>query len=138
PQPTCHARPAVVPPPEVRNPTCRRRRCTRGRRSLGGVHTASGARRGLLESAHMREPVLLRILRAALDAPGAPPAGEHLLVAVSGGPDSTALLVGLAELAAERGLQLTAAHVDHALRGAESAREGEAVAAVARRLGIES
>jgi len=78
---------------------------------------------------------LLRALAAALDAPGAPERGAHLLVAVSGGPDSTALLAGLAELRARYGLRLTAAHVDHALR-AESADEADAVAARCARLGV--
>ena len=41
---------------------------------------------------------------------------DRLLVAVSGGPDSTALLVALAELRAD----VVAAHVNHHLRGAES------------------
>ena len=80
-------------------------------------------------------PVLLRKLDAALAGAGGPLAGEHLLVAVSGGPDSTALLAALAELAPGRRLRLTAAHVDHGLRGAESAREMERVAALAARLG---
>jgi tRNA(Ile)-lysidine synthase len=43
----------------------------------------------------------------------------HLLVACSGGGDSTALLVALAEFR-DRGFQLTAAHVNHHLRAAES------------------
>ena len=81
-------------------------------------------------------PVLVRRLAAALAAPGGPAAGEHLLVAVSGGPDSTALLAALAELAPRRGLRLTAAHVDHGLRGAEGAAEAERVAALATRLGV--
>jgi len=54
---------------------------------------------------------------------------------VSGGPDSTALLAGLAELRARYGLRLTAAHVDHALR-AESAGEADAVAARCAELGV--
>src|SRR3954453_16836605 len=41
---------------------------------------------------------------------------DRLLVAVSGGPDSTALLIALAELHAD----VVAAHVNHHLRGAES------------------
>jgi tRNA(Ile)-lysidine synthase len=80
-------------------------------------------------------PVLLGLLTAALDTPDAPPRGEHLLVAVSGGPDSTALLAGLAELGPGRGLHLTAGHVDHRLRE-ESAAEGSAVRALANRLGV--
>jgi tRNA(Ile)-lysidine synthase len=81
-------------------------------------------------------PVLVRRLAAALDAPGGPAAREHLLVAVSGGPDSTALLAALAELAPGRGLGLTVAHVDHGLRGAEGAAEADRVAALAARLGV--
>ena len=75
------------------------------------------------------------MLAAALDARGAPEPGAHLLVAVSGGPDSTALAAALAELRAARGIALTAAHVDHGLRP-ESAAEAEAVAALCTRLGI--
>lgn len=44
---------------------------------------------------------------------------DHLVVAVSGGVDSTALLVAMAVLRAD-GWRVTAAHVNHHLRGAES------------------
>jgi tRNA(Ile)-lysidine synthase len=80
--------------------------------------------------------VLARKLAAALDARGAPGRGDHLLVAVSGGPDSTALLAALADVAAARGLRVTAAHVEHGLRGAESTRDAEAARALAVRLGV--
>jgi tRNA(Ile)-lysidine synthase len=43
----------------------------------------------------------------------------HLLVALSGGVDSTALLLALVD-SRERGLELTAAHINHHLRGEES------------------
>jgi tRNA(Ile)-lysidine synthase len=43
----------------------------------------------------------------------------RLIAAVSGGADSTALLVALADLRAE-GFDVTAAHLNHRLRGAES------------------
>jgi tRNA(Ile)-lysidine synthase len=48
-----------------------------------------------------------------------------VVVAVSGGPDSTALLHALTRAAPRLGLQLTAAHLDHALRrgSAADARE---------------
>jgi tRNA(Ile)-lysidine synthase len=81
-------------------------------------------------------PPLLRKLAAALDAPGGPGRGEHLLVAVSGGPDSTALLAALVERAPARGLRLTAGHVDHGLRGAESAADRAGVDALGARLGV--
>ncbi|MCW5891781.1 MAG: tRNA lysidine(34) synthetase TilS [bacterium] len=80
----------------------------------------------------MRSSPFLRALEAGL-APVAP--GEHLVLAVSGGPDSTAMLAGVAALAGARGWTVTAVHVDHGLRGAESADEGARVAALAARLG---
>ena len=46
--------------------------------------------------------------------------GERLLVGVSGGPDSVALLDALAALAPEFGWQLHVAHFNHQLRGAEA------------------
>jgi tRNA(Ile)-lysidine synthase len=60
-----------------------------------------------------------------------------LLLAVSGGPDSTALMVLLARwhAALRNGPRLLAVTVDHGLR-AESAREAHAVKQLARRLGI--
>lgn len=60
-------------------------------------------------------------------------AGEAVLVAVSGGPDSTALLAVLRELsAAGRQYRLTVAHLDHALRD-ESADDARWVGELARR-----
>ena len=46
--------------------------------------------------------------------------GQHLLVAVSGGPDSVALLSLLHRLARSWRLKLTAVHCNYGLRGAES------------------
>ncbi len=56
-------------------------------------------------------------------------------VAVSGGGDSTALLIIAARWADERGRAIAAATVDHGLR-AESAAEADGVAALCARLGI--
>lgn len=51
---------------------------------------------------------------------------SHLVVATSGGVDSTALLLALAEFR-ERGFPLTAAHINHHLRADESDRDEEFV-----------
>ena len=79
------------------------------------------------------------VLRAVADALAAPPAvaaGEHLLVAVSGGPDSTALLLAIAALAPAHGWQVTVAHVDHGLRGPEGIADRATVARLAAELGL--
>ncbi len=61
--------------------------------------------------------------------------GDHILVAVSGGPDSTALLWGLLKLSPRLGVSLSVACVDHGLRP-ESADEAAEVAKTCRRLGL--
>ena len=58
-----------------------------------------------------------------------------LVVAVSGGPDSTALLLLLADLADELGLVLHVAHFDHRTRPKESALDADFVAKLANRVG---
>ncbi len=62
-------------------------------------------------------------------------ARTHVVVACSGGPDSTALAHALHRLAPELGLSLTLASVDHGLR-AESKAEVLGVGAFARELGV--
>jgi len=52
---------------------------------------------------------------------------SSILVAVSGGVDSTALLRALYELRSEFGLQLKVAHLDHGLRGESSIEDAEFV-----------
>jgi tRNA(Ile)-lysidine synthase len=59
------------------------------------------------------------------------PRGARPLVALSGGPDSTALLLWLVEC----GLDVAAAHYDHALRPG-SERDAAQVAALCARLGV--
>lgn len=73
---------------------------------------------------------LAEALAAALPEP---PAG--LGVAVSGGSDSLALLVLMADWAGPRGVALEAATVDHGLRP-EAAAEAAAVGALCARLGL--
>ena len=61
--------------------------------------------------------------------------GETVVVAVSGGADSVALLDILTQLDAER-LNLVVAHLNHGLRGAESDGDQEFVAALAASYGL--
>jgi tRNA(Ile)-lysidine synthase len=67
-------------------------------------------------------------------------AGERVAVAVSGGADSTALLLLVAAANAlpknALGVGLTAVHVNHGLRGAESDGDQEFVRALCERLGV--
>lgn len=67
-------------------------------------------------------------------APTSP--GDAVVVAHSGGADSTALLAALCSIAPRRGLRVLAAHLDHALVPGSAAR-AEAACELARRLGAE-
>jgi len=66
-------------------------------------------------------------------------AGERVCVAVSGGADSTALLLALVEANAEKqglGVALSAAHVHHGLRGAEADGDEDFVRELCERLAV--
>lgn len=62
--------------------------------------------------------------------------GEHLVVGVSGGPDSMALLHLLARLAQQLTITMVVAHADHGLRPEASADEEQLVRKEAARLGL--
>ncbi|WP_243735305.1 tRNA lysidine(34) synthetase TilS [Paenibacillus turpanensis] len=62
--------------------------------------------------------------------------GDTVVTAVSGGPDSVALLHVLWELSAKLQIKLAAAHVNHGFRGAESDAEEAYVRELAERLGL--
>ncbi|GIV88137.1 MAG: tRNA(Ile)-lysidine synthase [Chloroflexus sp.] len=79
---------------------------------------------------------MLNHLRQFLLAEGVGKATARLLVAVSGGSDSLALLHMLATLHAEGGPVPIVAHLDHGLRGAESAADAAFVASLAAEWGL--
>ena len=63
--------------------------------------------------------------------------GDLLVVAISGGPDSLALLHALARTRRETSLRLHAAHLDHGLRGAESQADAVFVTQTCCGLGLD-
>jgi tRNA(Ile)-lysidine synthase len=63
--------------------------------------------------------------------------GERVLVAVSGGADSVALLLCLQRLSARLKINVTAAHLNHRLRGAESDADEKFVRRLCARRGID-
>jgi tRNA(Ile)-lysidine synthase len=68
---------------------------------------------------------------------GSLPRGGPLLAAVSGGPDSMALLAALAEAAPRFSTSFAVGHVDHGWRGERSAADARFVESFCRRRGIE-
>ena len=61
---------------------------------------------------------------------------QRLIVAISGGPDSVALLVGLCQLSWQLPVEIRAAHVNHGLRGEESENDQCFVGDLCEELGI--
>jgi tRNA(Ile)-lysidine synthase len=90
---------------------------------MGDDRPGTGSPPSLL-SAAVRAAVACRLLDP----------GDHVLVGVSGGPDSVALLHALVLLRSEYGLRLTVCHVHHGLR-TEADRDAAFVEALAARLG---
>ncbi len=62
--------------------------------------------------------------------------GSLLVVGISGGPDSSALLQCLARLRQQHGLALHAAHLNHDFRGEEAEEDARFAAALAASLGV--
>jgi len=76
-------------------------------------------------------------IRRALENGSMASPGDLILVALSGGADSTALLHALYEQRDELGIELAAAHLNHTLRGTESDADAAWCAALAGSLEIE-
>jgi tRNA(Ile)-lysidine synthase len=62
--------------------------------------------------------------------------GDRVVVAVSGGPDSTALLTLFRRAARRLGIELHVAHLDHGWRGRGAQRDAEFVRRLALRMGL--
>jgi tRNA(Ile)-lysidine synthase len=62
--------------------------------------------------------------------------GDRVAVAVSGGADSVALLVAMADARSETGIVLSGIHVHHGLRGAEADGDAKFVADLAKQLDL--
>ncbi len=80
-------------------------------------------------------PLFVDRVRETIRRHGMLIAGETVVVAVSGGPDSTALVHAMAALGREMGWSLHVAHLNHGLRQ-EAAEEAAFVAAMSQALGL--
>lgn len=85
----------------------------------------------------MRTSIFARKLMAEWKRLRLPVHDQHVVVAVSGGADSTALLLALDELvkAKKFPVQVTVAHLDHGLRGEQGEQDATWVDELAKRLG---
>ena len=80
---------------------------------------------------HLEEAISSALTRAGLDVPG-----TNVIVAASGGPDSTALLRSLQRVGRPRGIELHVAHLLHDLRGAETLADAAFVEDLCREAGL--
>jgi tRNA(Ile)-lysidine synthase len=85
---------------------------------------------------HHALAALLGVIQRSIRAHAMLVPGERVLVAVSGGPDSTGLLLALARLRRKLGVELVAAHVNHRLRAGEADLDEAGAAASAAALGV--
>ena len=81
------------------------------------------------------EPVILAVRTAVMEQ-NMIRAGEKVLCAISGGADSCALLLALAQLREELSFTLEAVHVEHGIRGGESLADMAFCEELCAKLGI--
>jgi tRNA(Ile)-lysidine synthase len=79
---------------------------------------------------------LLNTVRGAIQKQGLLHAGERVGVAVSGGADSVALLLLLAELRKQLGIVLSVVHFNHKLRGKDSDADEKFAGKLAEKYGL--
>ncbi len=80
--------------------------------------------------------MLLRTVRRTIEKYRMLERGDTIVVAISGGPDSVALIHVLQSLKSIYGVELIAAHLEHGLRGDESVEDMHFVEELCRKLGI--
>ncbi len=83
----------------------------------------------------MHDGRVMEVLREQADEGALLRRGDRVLVAVSGGADSVALLTGLADLAASNGWALVVAHLNHGIR-TDAAGDAAFVTRLAATLGL--
>ena len=89
-----------------------------------------------LNSCNSIEDRVFRTVMDTISAYGMMRSGDRVLVGVSGGPDSVALFDILLRLSKRLDIRLTAAHLDHCLRGEDARADAGFVRKLAGRMGV--
>jgi tRNA(Ile)-lysidine synthase len=79
---------------------------------------------------------MLKTIQSTIRKHGLLASGDHLLVAVSGGADSVALLHALCALRTDLDIRITVAHLDHCIRGEAARQDADFVADLAAKLEV--
>lgn len=79
---------------------------------------------------------LIRKVLSDILARGMTDSGDTVCCAFSGGADSTALILVMKELSEQLGISISAVHINHMLRGAESGRDENFCADICKKLDI--
>lgn len=82
-------------------------------------------------------PVFVKKIKDTIERYDMLRGGERVLAAVSGGPDSVAMLMVLADLRNLLGIEIVVGNIDHGIRGAESERDSRFVKELAKSLDLE-
>lgn len=85
----------------------------------------------------IQKPGLLEKMLASVESHSMISGGERILTAVSGGPDSVALLHALFSVRGRLNVSIAVAHLNHSFRGAESDADADFVRRLAGDMGLE-